>query len=44
MAKKPTCEELEQWIWGREILTRRGRIKKNTMLQRRRYNCSLRVA
>jgi len=29
---------------GREILTRRKRIKKNTMLQRRRYNCSLKVA
>ena len=29
---------------GREILTRRARIKKNTMLQRKRYNCSLSVA
>ena len=29
---------------GREILTRRDRIKKNTMLQRRRYNCTLKVA
>ena len=29
---------------GREVLTRRERIKKNTMLQRRRYNSSLRVA
>ena len=29
---------------GREILTRRKRIKKNTMLQRRRYNCILKVA
>ena len=29
---------------GREVLTRRERIKKNTMLQRRRYNCSLKVA
>ena len=29
---------------GREILTRRERIKKNTMIQRRRYNCSLKVA
>ncbi|MDP6395818.1 MAG: integrase core domain-containing protein [Desulfobacterales bacterium] len=29
---------------GREILTRRERIKKNTMLQRRRYNCALKVA
>ncbi len=27
-----------------EILTRRERIKKNTMLQRRMYNCSLKVA
>ena len=29
---------------GRDILSRRKRIKKNTMLQRRRYNCSLKVA
>ena len=29
---------------GREILARRKRIKKNTMLQRRRYNYSLKVA
>jgi len=29
---------------GHEILTRRERIKKNTMIQRRRYNCSLKVA
>jgi len=29
---------------GREILTRRERIKKNTMIRRRRYNCSLKVA
>ena len=29
---------------GREILTRRERVKKNTMIQRRRYNCSLMVA
>ena len=29
---------------GREILTRRGQIKKNTMLQRRKYNRSLKVA
>ena len=29
---------------GREILTRRERIKKKTMIQRRRYNCSLKVA
>ena len=29
---------------GREILTKRARIKRNTMLQRRRYNCSLKVA
>jgi transposase InsO family protein len=29
---------------GREILTRRERIKKNTMLKRRRYNRSLAVA
>ena len=29
---------------GREILTRRGKIKKNTMLQRRKYNRSLMVA
>jgi len=28
---------------GREILTRRGRIKKITILQRRRYNRSLMV-
>ena len=29
---------------SREILTRRQRIKKITMLQRRRYNCSLKIA
>ena len=29
---------------SRDILSRRKRIKKNTMLQRRRYNCSLKVA
>lgn len=29
---------------GRDILTRRGEIKKNTMLQRRKYNRSLKVA
>jgi len=29
---------------SREILTRRESTKKNTMLQRRRYNCSLKVA
>ncbi len=29
---------------GREILTRREKIKKKTMIQRRRYNCSLKVA
>ncbi len=29
---------------GRKILTRRERIKKNTTIQRRRYNCSLKVA
>ena len=29
---------------GREILTRREKFKKNTMIQRRRYNCSLKVA
>ena len=29
---------------AREILTRREKVKKNTMLQRRRYNCSLIVA
>ena len=29
---------------SREILTRRDKIKKITMLQRRRYNCSLKVA
>jgi hypothetical protein len=29
---------------GRDILSRRKRVKKNTMLQRRRYNCSLKVA
>ncbi len=29
---------------GRDILARRKRIKKNTMLQRRRYNYSLKVA
>jgi len=29
---------------GRNILARRKRIKKNTMLQRRRYNYSLKVA
>ncbi len=29
---------------GREILTRRARIKKNTMRERRQYNCSLAVA
>ena len=29
---------------GRDILTRRERVKNNTMLQRRRYNCSLMVA
>jgi transposase InsO family protein len=29
---------------SREILTRREKIKKITMLQRRRYNCSLNVA
>ena len=29
---------------GREILSRRQRIKKNTMIQRRRYNYSLKVA
>jgi len=29
---------------SREILTRRKKIKKITMLQRRRYNCSLKVA
>ncbi|MFC1817114.1 integrase core domain-containing protein [Thermodesulfobacteriota bacterium] len=28
---------------GYEILTRREKVKKNTMLQRRRYNCSLMV-
>jgi len=28
----------------RDILARRNRIKKNTMLQRRRYNYSLKVA
>ncbi len=28
----------------REILTRREQIKKRTMLQRRRYNCTLKVA
>ena len=28
----------------REILTRRKRIEKNTMLQRRSYNCILKVA
>jgi hypothetical protein len=27
-----------------DILTRRKRIKKQTMLQRRRFNCSLKVA
>ena len=29
---------------SRDILSRRKRIKKNTMLHRRRYNCSLKVA
>ena len=29
---------------GREILTRREKIKKNTMIQRSRYNSSLMVA
>ena len=29
---------------GRDILAKRKRIKKNTMLQRRRYNYSLKVA
>jgi len=29
---------------GREILTRREKIKKKTMIQRGRYNCSLKVA
>jgi transposase InsO family protein len=29
---------------AREIMTRRERIRKNTMLQRRRHNCSLMVA
>jgi len=29
---------------GREILARRARVKKDTMIQRRKYNCSLRVA
>ena len=29
---------------GRDILARRKRIKKNTMLQRRKYNYSLKVA
>ena len=29
---------------GRDILSRRERIKKNTMLQRRKYNYSLKVA
>ena len=29
---------------GREILTRREKIKKKAMIQRRRYNCSLKVA
>ena len=29
---------------AREILTRRERVKKNTMRQRSRYNCSLMVA
>jgi transposase InsO family protein len=29
---------------GREVLTRREKIKKNTMHQRRMYNCSLKVA
>ena len=28
---------------GRDVLARRKRIKKNTMLQFRRYNCSLKV-
>jgi len=27
----------------REILTKREKIKKKTMIQRRRYNCSLKV-
>jgi transposase InsO family protein len=29
---------------GRDIMIRREKIKKITMLQRRRYNCSLKVA